>query len=153
VFHRQIEVAIARDAPSLPIADRRVGRIHPLVRRHIPTNLPVLYLPVRHDSLVVEWTEQDSRALLDELWEHTNASPFFAGAALEPNDFIIWDNTATVHSRDGWPEDTGRTMWHVSAEGEVPTPRYGERAPNTIGLSHEAAKAAEAPFMQTIPAV
>jgi taurine dioxygenase len=153
VFPRQIEVAIARDAPSLPVQDRRVGRIHPLVRRHLPTNRPVLYLPVRHDSLVVGWTEPDSRALLDELWEHTNASPFFVSAALERDDFIIWDNSATVHSRDGWPEDDGRTMWHVSSEGEVPTPRYGERAPNVIGLGREEAKAAIAPFMQTIPAV
>ncbi|WP_322754110.1 TauD/TfdA family dioxygenase [Frankia sp. Cas3] len=153
VFLRQIEVAIARDAPSLPLEDRRVGRIHPLVRRHIPTNRPALYLPVRRDSLIVGWTERDSRALLDELWEHTNASPCSVSAALEPDDFIIWDNTATVHSRDGWPESQGRTMWHVSAEGEVPTPRFGERVPNTTGLSPQEAKAASAPFMQTIPAV
>jgi taurine dioxygenase len=153
VFPRQIEAAIARDAPSLPIEDRRVGRIHPLVRRHMPTNNPILYLPVRHDSLVVGWNETDSRELLDELWAHTNASPYFVSAALEPDDFVIWDNAATVHSRDGWPEDSGRTMWHVSAEGEVPTPRFGERAPNIIGLSPEEASAVSAPFMQTIPAI
>jgi taurine dioxygenase len=153
VFPRQIEVAIARDAPSLPVEERRVGRIHPLVRRHLPTNRPVLYLPVRRDSLVVGWTEADSRALLAELWEHTDASPFYVSAALEADDFVIWDNAATAHSRDGWPETAGRTMWHVSAEGEVPTPRFGRRAPNIIGLSPEEAKAVSAPYMQTIPAV
>jgi taurine dioxygenase len=153
VFHRQIEVAIAREAPSLPVEDRRIGRIHPLVRRHLPSGQPVLYLPTRRDSLIVGWTEEASRELMEELWQHADSSPFFASAALEPDDFIIWDNTATVHSRDGWPADQGRTMWHVSAEGEVPTPLYGSRAPNTIGLSPEEVRAVSAPFMQTIPAV
>jgi len=152
VFPRQIEVAVAKEAPSLPVEDRRVGRIHPLVRRHIATNQPLLYLPVRRDSLVVGWSEEDSRDLLEELWEHTEKSPYFVSAAMELDDFVIWDNSATVHSREGWPEDAGRTMWHVSAEGEVPTPRYGGRAPNTIGLSQEEAKALTAPFMQTIGA-
>jgi taurine dioxygenase len=152
MFHRQIEVAIARDAPSLPIEERRIGRLHPLVRRHLPTNKPVLYLPARRDSLIVGWTDKDSRDLMEELWQHTDSSPYFVSAALVPDDFIIWDNTATVHSRDGWPSDQGRTMWHVSAEGEVPTPLFGARAPNTVGLSPEEAQAAAAPFMQTIPA-
>jgi taurine dioxygenase len=150
LFPRQIEVAVAKEAPSLPLDERRVGRIHPLVRRHIVTNQPSLFLPVRRDSLVVGWSEQDSRELLEELWEHTDNSPYFATAAMEADDFVIWDNTATVHSRDGWSEDAGRTMWHVSAEGEVPTPRYGGRAPNTIGLSPEEAKALTAQFMQTM---
>ncbi|SNQ48359.1 putative Taurine dioxygenase [Frankia canadensis] len=153
MFPRQIEVDIARNAPSRPVEDRRVGRIHPLVRRHLPTNLPILYLPVRRDSLVVGWTEKDSRALLDELWDHTEASPHRISVPLEPDDVVIWDNAALAHSRDGWPDSEGRTMWHVSAEGEVPTPRYGERAPNPIGLSREEERAAIAPFMQTIPAV
>ena len=153
VFPRQIEVDIARNAPSLPTEDRRIGRIHPLVRRHLPTNAPVLYLPTRRDSLIVGWTEPASRELMEELWQHAESSPYFVSAALEPDDFVIWDNSATVHSRDGWPADKPRTMWHVSSEGEVPTPLFGGRAPNTIGLSREEARALSAPFMQTIPAV
>lgn len=151
VYPRQIEYAIAHEQPSLPLEDRRIGRIHPLVRRHLPTNRPVLYLPVRRDSLIVGWTESDSRELLEELWGYVDTSPYVVSAALLADDFVIWDNTATVHSRDGWPEEQVRTMWHVSAEGEVPTPVFGGRAPNIIGLSPEQARAAIAPYMQTIP--
>jgi taurine dioxygenase len=135
VYDRQIEVAIADEGGSLPVEERSRGFVHPIVRRHIQTNRPCLYLPTRHDSLVIGLSEADSLALLDELWDFVGSLDCKAGIALQPDDFVIWDNTATVHSREGWPESEGRQMWHISMEGERPTPLYGVRAPNTIGMN------------------
>jgi taurine dioxygenase len=107
----------------------------------MPTTAAVLYLPARRDSLVVGWSEADSRALLDELWSHVEQCPQFIRIALKPDDFVIWDNTALAHSREGWPPHEQRIMWHVSAEGECPTPRFGLPDRNVIGLSDEERRA------------
>ena len=140
-YPRQIEVEIARTGASLPLDERTHGRVHPLVRRHMATNAPILYLPVRRDSIVVGWSEADSTALLEELWTHVSASPYSFGTALLADDFVIWDNSATVHSRDGWPPEKKRLMWHLSAEGEIPTPRYGSKTVNVIGLDDDQRRA------------
>ena len=141
-YPRQIEVKIHNDGPSMSLEDRKLGMVHPLVRRHLDTGKPFLYLPTRRDSLVVGLSEEESRALLTELWDFTNAQDFDIGVGLEPDDFVIWDNSATVHGRDGWPEHQTRIMWHVSSEGEVPIPFYPRRTVNTIGLSPDDARAA-----------
>jgi taurine dioxygenase len=136
-YPRQIEVEIARTGGSLPIEERRAGRVHPLVRRHMASTAPILYLPTRRDSLIVGWSEEDSRALLEELWDHVDRHPGAVGIGLRPGDFVMWDNAAMVHSRQGWPAEHTRVMWHVSVEGEIPTPRFGVRELNVIGLSDE----------------
>jgi taurine dioxygenase len=141
-YPRQIEVKIHADGPSMSLDDRKSGFVHPLVRRHVGNNKAFLYLPTRRDSIVQGWSEQESRALLEELWDFTNAADFDFGVALHPDDFVIWDNRATVHSRDGWPESETRIMWHISSEGEIPTPLHTRRGVNTIGLDRDAAKAA-----------
>jgi len=143
-YPRQIEVAIHANGPSMPLEDRKSGFAHPLVRRHVGNNKPFLYLPTRRDSLIQGWSEQDSRALLEELWEFTNKCDFDLSVGLTPDDFVIWDNRATVHSRDGWPEEQTRIMWHISSEGEIPTPLHTKRGLNTIGLDRDQAKAATA---------
>jgi taurine dioxygenase len=126
-YPRHIDVEVARRAPSLPIGDRLQGRVHPLVRRHLYSSRPVLYLPTRRDSLVVGWSEADSRELLEQLWGYVENHAGIVALELQPDDIVIWDNTATQHSREGWPADRVRTVWHLGAEGEVPTPLFGER--------------------------
>ena len=139
-YPRQIEVKIHAEGPSMPLEDRKLGIVHPLVRRHIGNGKPYLYLPTRRDSLIVGLTEEASKALLTELWDFANACKFDVGAALGPDDFIIWDNSATVHEREGWPNEQVRLMWHTSSEGEVPIPFYPRRTVNTIGLSADDAR-------------
>lgn len=143
-YPRQIEVKIHAEGKSMPLEERKRGFVHPLVRRHVGNNKPFLYLPTRRDSLVQGWSEEESRELLEELWKFTNDSDFDFGVALMPDDFVIWDNRATVHSRDGWPAEKTRVMWHISSEGEIPTPLMTRRGLNTIGLDGDAAKAATA---------
>ncbi len=143
-YPRQIEIKIHAEGGSMPLEDRKRGFVHPLVRRHVGSNKPFLYLPTRRDSLVQGWSEEDSRALLEELWDFANAADFDLAVPLTPDDFVIWDNRATVHSRDGWPQEKTRIMWHISSEGEIPTPLHTRRGVNTIGLDTDSAKVATA---------
>lgn len=139
-FPMQIEANVAATAPSLSVDDRRRGVLQPLVRRHLGTGRPILFLPTRRDSLIPGMSEAESLDLLSELWALIEASPHRLSHGLEPDDLLIWDNSATVHSRDGWPQDQERTMWHISAEGEVPIPWHPKRNVNIIGLSPEEAR-------------
>jgi taurine dioxygenase len=130
VYDRQLEVNIDRYGESLSHERRRQGTVHPLVRRHMATGAPILYLPTRRDSVLVGWSDQESRALLDELKGYVEQSTRSCSVGLVPDDLVIWDNTATLHSREGWPPRAGRAVWHVASEGEIPTPLYGQRNKN-----------------------
>ncbi|WP_322761860.1 TauD/TfdA family dioxygenase [Frankia sp. Cr2] len=143
-YARQIEVEVARSGTSLPLADRRLGRLHPLVRRHLRTQRPFLYLPARRDSLIEGMTETESRALLDEMWEAVDACPATLSVALAPDDFVIWDNAMAVHRRDGWPATDNRVMWHVSVGAEVPTPLHPFHTTNVAGMADDQRRATAA---------
>lgn len=130
MYSQSVDVEVHRTGKSLPLADRQAGMPHPLVRRHIWTNEPILYLPTRRDSLIDGMTEAESLALLTELWDFAESRPYRWQAALIPDDVIIWDNAASVHGREGWPENQTRAMWHLLSAGEQPTPMFARRTVN-----------------------
>lgn len=133
-YPRGVERQIDESRPSLPLEKRLAGRAHPLVRRHIATGEPLLFLPFRRDCIVEGWGEAESRELLQTLWEHTWRSPWQHAVGLQADDVAIWDNSAVVHRREGWPETEGRVMWHLTAAGEVPTPMFQEKVVNLNAL-------------------
>ena len=51
-------------------------------------------------------------------------------APLVADDVVIWDNAASVHCRDGWPDEQTRAVWHLLPEGEQPTPMFARRTVN-----------------------
>ncbi|HSW16652.1 MAG TPA: TauD/TfdA family dioxygenase [Ramlibacter sp.] len=136
-YPRGVERQIDETGPSLPLEQRLAGRSQPLVRRHLATGKPLLFLPFRRDCIVEGMNEADSRALLDTLWDHTERSPFFGAMGLEADDVVIWDNSAVVHRREGWPESAARVMWHVTAAGEVPTPMFQKHVVNINALGYD----------------
>lgn len=48
--------------------------------------------------------------------------PYWWSAALQVGDFIVWDNRAALHRRDGWDPAEEHVLWHLVAEGEIPVP-------------------------------
>ncbi|MDO8278312.1 MAG: TauD/TfdA family dioxygenase [Burkholderiaceae bacterium] len=123
-YPRGVEIGDNPTQATLSVEKRSRGAIHPLVRRHLASNRPALYLPYRRDCLIPGMDEARARDLLERLWAFTDRCNFHHGVALEPGDVVIWDNTAVLHRRDSWPATQARVMWHISAQGEVPTPMY-----------------------------
>lgn len=72
------------------------GAVHSLVRCIPRTDRKSLYL-ASHASHIMEWPVPEGRALLRELTEHATQPAFVYRHAWKENDFVIWDNRATMH--------------------------------------------------------
>lgn len=134
-YPRAVDIEVHRNGPTLSREIRQNGPAQPLVRRHLPTGKPVLYLPTRRDSVIPGLSDGESKALLTELWDFTQAADFDTALAIQVDDLIVSDNIATVHSRDGWSPGLRRDVWHLLSEGESPTPMYPKKTvnPNVVG--------------------
>jgi alpha-ketoglutarate-dependent 2,4-dichlorophenoxyacetate dioxygenase len=78
---------------------------HPVVRRHPKTKRPSLFLG-SHASLIVGWTRDDGRALIEELNAHITRPEFVYRHAWQEGDLVMWDNRTTLHR--GRPFDEAR---------------------------------------------
>lgn len=74
---------------------------------------------------------------MEELRTIVDNAPYKFAHPLVPDDFIIWDNSATVHSREAWPQEKTRIIWHISAGAEVPTPFNPVASINVSGMSED----------------
>jgi alpha-ketoglutarate-dependent 2,4-dichlorophenoxyacetate dioxygenase len=72
------------------------GAVHPLVRVNPRNGRQSLYL-ASHASHIVGMPVADGRLLLAQLTEHATQKPFVYSHAWRPDDFVIWDNRATMH--------------------------------------------------------
>ncbi|WP_275593293.1 TauD/TfdA dioxygenase family protein [Rhizobium gallicum] len=120
--------------PSVDEVKRAEGPRHPLVRLHPTTNRPFLYLPRRRDALIEGYSSERSRNLLERLWAAVFSMSDQWHVALQANDFVIFDNRAVLHNREGWESTQERTVFHLALEGEAPVaafePRTIEVAPS-----------------------
>jgi taurine dioxygenase len=108
------------EGASVDLERRADGPTHPLVRLHPRTGRPFLYLPRRRDALIVGLSPQRSRELLERLWAAVFLSMEKWFVAFEEGDFVVFDNRAVLHNREGWDPAQERIVFHLAIEGEVP---------------------------------
>jgi alpha-ketoglutarate-dependent 2,4-dichlorophenoxyacetate dioxygenase len=76
--------------------DRLKGAVHPLVRTIPRSQRRSLYL-ASHASHIDGWPIPEGRLLLRDLTEHATQPQFVHRHEWRPDDFVIWDNRATMH--------------------------------------------------------
>ena len=76
--------------------NRLKGAQHPLVFMNPTTGRKALYIAA-HISHILGWDIPDSRIFLMDLIEHSTQSQFVYRHEWRPDDFVIWDNRATMH--------------------------------------------------------
>lgn len=94
---------------------------HPLVRRHPHTGVPVLYA-VSGSSFAIEgMTDEDGRALLDELKVHSTQPRYCHTNYYQVGDVIVWDNVQLLHSAPVTDLTDARTLWRITVKDKGPT--------------------------------
>lgn len=99
------------------------GAVHPLVRTIPRSQRKSLYLGA-HAARVVEMPIPEGRLLLRDLTEHATQELFVYRHAWRKNDFVMWDNRATLHRARPFDDakykrDMRRTMIRDIAEAEA----------------------------------
>jgi taurine dioxygenase len=93
------------------------GATHPLVCQHPATGREVLYLGRRENAYIVELPDDESNALLDEVWSYTTKPENSWGHHWRAGDILMWDNRCTMHRRDDFDQNTRRIMHRSQVKG------------------------------------
>jgi taurine dioxygenase len=115
-----------RGVHSAATADRRVGIVlteeqrlqapevvHPLVRTHPLAGEKGLYFSMNHTARIDGLSEEESLPVLDELRHHATQPRFVYAHHWRVGDLVLWDNAATMHRRDPFPDQYPRLMRRV----------------------------------------
>jgi len=95
----------------------RPGAIHPLVIRHPDTGRSALHLGRRPNAWIVGLPDDESDALLDDLWAHIEIGGHHWAQQWRPGDVVIWDNRCTLHRRGTLDPAQRRLMYRTQVSG------------------------------------
>lgn len=94
--------------PGMPRTD------HPMVRPHPRTGVPVLYANEMHTDRVLGLPEDESEALLAEVFGVLYAPENCYVHEWAVGDLVLWDNVALHHGRPAFDRREARTLQRVA---------------------------------------
>lgn len=104
------------EAPNVAKAQAR----HPLVRRHLDSGAPSLYVSPLHLTGIVGMPDEESATLIEWLNRHATEERFTHRFTWRAGTLAIWDNRCVLHCPiDDYPGQR-RAMHRVSVKGERP---------------------------------
>ncbi|MDA0652515.1 MAG: TauD/TfdA family dioxygenase [Proteobacteria bacterium] len=105
---------------------------HPIFRKHPETGRTSLYVSELMTDEIIGLPEDESRQLLQSLFEHQRRDEFVYAHAWRPGDLLMWDNRCSVHARNDFPGDQRRLLRRLTLYDEHPVmmgePPYREAA-------------------------
>ena len=90
---------------------------HPVVIRHPLSGRPALYVNPQFTLRFDGWTKEESRPLLDYLYQHGSRPEFTCRFRWSQNSIAMWDNRATWHHALNDYHGERRLMHRVTLEG------------------------------------
>lgn len=94
--------------------------VHPVVRTHPETGHKTLFVSEHFTTRIVGLPEDESRALLDELFVFSASPAFVYRHVWQPHDMVFWDNRAVLHLAAGTPDHLRRKLYRTTIEGDRP---------------------------------
>ena len=93
---------------------------HPVVRTHPETGRKALFVSEHFTTRIVGIPEDESRALLAELFAHSVLPAHIYRHKWAPHDLVFWDNRSLMHLAGGTPEHLRRKLYRTTIEGDAP---------------------------------
>lgn len=133
-IHRFDDAEKDEDEYARKVGESSLAAEHSLVTLHPETGEKVLYISPAFVKAVVGISPQESRALLEMLWEHAVSTEFTVRFRWAPGSVAFWDNRATAHlaAVDIFATDFDRQFYRVTLNGDVPVGADG-RASTLLG--------------------
>jgi taurine dioxygenase len=94
--------------------------IHPVVRTHPETGRKALYVNRLMTMRIEGMDEQESRTLLDTLFDHIEQPQFMFTHKWQVGDLLLWDNRCTLHARTDFSPNERRMLRRCSLSGDRP---------------------------------
>ena len=93
---------------------------HPIFRTHAPTGRKSLYVNRLMTWSILGLPEDESRELLELLFDHQENPEFVYEHVWRPGDAILWDNRSCLHARTDFDPNERRRLRRVTVLGEKP---------------------------------
>ena len=97
---------------------------HPMTRSHPVTGRTALYVSPHTISEIVGLSAEESRPILEEIYEFATEDRFIYEHRWTQNDVIMWDNRCTMHSVGSYDSARyRRVMLRATVSGDAPVYR------------------------------
>ena len=97
-----------------------LNAFHPAVRTHPETGGKSLFVNKAHTTHFKDWTESESKSLLEFLFQHQVRTEFTCRFRWEKNSLAFWDNRCVQHHPVNDYQGFRRIMHRVTIAGDKP---------------------------------
>ncbi|WP_293775835.1 TauD/TfdA family dioxygenase [uncultured Oxalicibacterium sp.] len=94
--------------------------LQPVVRTHPETGRKALFVSEHFTTRIDGLPEDESRDLLQQLFDHSVKPEHVYRHQWQPHDMIFWDNRSLMHLAAGCPDHLRRKLYRTTIEGDVP---------------------------------
>jgi len=102
--------ASGRSMDILPSEEARASHPHPILRPHPETGEETIHGCAGYITAIEGYADDDSRAILRELYHWQSQDAFVYRHHWEPNMLVMWDNRSVLHRATGGYEGHDRLL-------------------------------------------